>query len=195
MRRSGKKERGKATTGSSRVPDWGGDSLGQTRSRTERSREASFSGTWPSAGERCQGQGLVEFALVLPVFLLLILGTMNFGYVFAAYTNLVHAAREGVRYGMVRPEDTSGVCDRVEGQVFLTTFEASEVTVSYPDMGGTPAFTCDAPGTGLDPDDIDVGEDRVVIEIEHTIPSLMPLISFSYDANVIARRTITAVGN
>lgn len=44
-----------------------------------------------------KGQSLVEFALVIPVFLLLLLGVIDFGRVFHAYLTLDHAGREGAR--------------------------------------------------------------------------------------------------
>jgi len=44
-----------------------------------------------------QGQTLVEFALVLPVLLLLIIGSMEFGLVINQYLVLAEAAREGAR--------------------------------------------------------------------------------------------------
>jgi len=44
-----------------------------------------------------RGQALVEFALVLPVLLLLIIGSMEFGLVINQYMVLAEAAREGAR--------------------------------------------------------------------------------------------------
>src|SRR5512138_246182 len=44
-------------------------------------------------------QGIVEFALVLPVLLLLILGIFAFGHLFFTYSSLVSASREAARWG------------------------------------------------------------------------------------------------
>lgn len=46
-----------------------------------------------------RGQGMLEFALAIPVFLLLLLGIIEFGRMFLMYTSLFAAAREGARYG------------------------------------------------------------------------------------------------
>lgn len=54
-----------------------------------------------------KGQSLVEFALILPVLLLLLLGIVEFGLAFNAHVTLVHAAREGARYGAVRYKNES----------------------------------------------------------------------------------------
>jgi Flp pilus assembly protein TadG len=48
-----------------------------------------------------RGQSTVEFAFVLPLFLLLILGTIEFGWAVYTHTTLMHAAEEGVRRGIV----------------------------------------------------------------------------------------------
>jgi Flp pilus assembly protein TadG len=46
-------------------------------------------------GER--GAVAVEFAILLPVLLLILFGIVEFGFVFNRYTSVTHAAREGVR--------------------------------------------------------------------------------------------------
>ena len=48
-------------------------------------------------GRRERGAALVEFAFVLPILLLLILGIINFGRAYGAKQELIHATREGVR--------------------------------------------------------------------------------------------------
>ncbi len=46
-----------------------------------------------------RGQGLVEFALILPVFLLILLGMIEFGFVFSHDLTIEYATREGARAG------------------------------------------------------------------------------------------------
>lgn len=50
---------------------------------------------------RGQGQALVEFALVLPLFLLLALAMVDFARGIFIYSVISDAAREGARYAMV----------------------------------------------------------------------------------------------
>jgi hypothetical protein len=45
------------------------------------------------------GQGLVEFALILPLFLLLLLGMIEFGFIFSHDLTIEYATREGARAG------------------------------------------------------------------------------------------------
>lgn len=47
------------------------------------------------------GQAAVEFALILPVFLLLIAGVIEFGRGFYTYSLLLQAVQEGARFGAV----------------------------------------------------------------------------------------------
>ncbi|NBD36935.1 MAG: pilus assembly protein, partial [Chloroflexi bacterium] len=58
------------------------------------------------------GQGFVEFALILPVLLLIIVGIMEFGHLFIVYASLTNASREGTRYGIVSPTDYDGINTR-----------------------------------------------------------------------------------
>jgi Flp pilus assembly protein TadG len=80
-----------------------------------------------------RGQAMVEFALVLPALMVLMLGIFEFGR--AVYTSnaLTNAAREGARYGIINPTDTSGIqAHAIETAVGLSLAPAS-VTVTCPD--------------------------------------------------------------
>jgi len=48
---------------------------------------------------RERGQGLVEFAMIVPVFMLLLLGMLEFGFVFDHTLTIQYASREGARVG------------------------------------------------------------------------------------------------
>jgi len=54
-------------------------------------------------GAHEQGAEAVEFALVLPVFVLLVFGVVDFGYVLNCDTMVNNASREGAREGAVNP--------------------------------------------------------------------------------------------
>jgi len=51
------------------------------------------------AGEQRRGQALVEMAMILPILLLLVLGTLEFGVAFDHNLTLEYASREGARTG------------------------------------------------------------------------------------------------
>jgi hypothetical protein len=52
-----------------------------------------------AATRRGRGQSLVEFAVILPVFLVLLVGMLEFGFVFDHDISLGYASREGARVG------------------------------------------------------------------------------------------------
>ncbi|MBN1248698.1 MAG: pilus assembly protein, partial [Anaerolineae bacterium] len=49
------------------------------------------------------GQDLVEFALLLPLLLLILLGIMEFGFAVFRYNTVANVGREVARYGVVHP--------------------------------------------------------------------------------------------
>lgn len=58
---------------------------------------------WPS-GER--GTAVLEMAMVLPLMLLLVMGTLDFGRAVYGYNALANAARDGARFASVDPTNT-----------------------------------------------------------------------------------------
>jgi hypothetical protein len=63
------------------------------------SRRRGVTAAVVAPGTRERGQGLVEFALVVPVFMLLLLGMLEFGIAFNHQLTLGYATREGARIG------------------------------------------------------------------------------------------------
>ena len=58
--------------------------------------------------KREDGQAMVEFALILPIFLLILCGIIDFGWLFYNQLSLNNACREGARYAVVNTaEDAS----------------------------------------------------------------------------------------
>ncbi len=58
-------------------------------------------------GER--GAVAVELALLLPVLLLILIGSMEYGRVFHVQNSLTHAAREGARNAAIHWDDPAGL--------------------------------------------------------------------------------------
>jgi Flp pilus assembly protein TadG len=56
---------------------------------------------WRRRGPRRDGQALVEFALVAPIFFLLLFGVIEGGRFILYYETLSNATREGARYAIV----------------------------------------------------------------------------------------------
>ncbi|MCL5677285.1 MAG: pilus assembly protein [Firmicutes bacterium] len=60
---------------------------------------------WERLGRDEKGQSLVEFALVVPILLLLVLGIMEFGRAYSANLTLQNATREGARLAVTGATD------------------------------------------------------------------------------------------
>jgi Flp pilus assembly protein TadG len=56
-----------------------------------------------------RGSSMVESALVLLTFFVLLIGTIDFGQVMFFHQSLVERARSAVRYGVTNPTDTAGI--------------------------------------------------------------------------------------
>ncbi len=70
--------------------------------RLARSRAPS-----PIPGSADRGQSLVEFALVLMPLFIILLGIIQFGFVFNSYVTITNATREGARTGTIYMYDPS----------------------------------------------------------------------------------------
>lgn len=87
-------------------------------------------------GRGRQGQALVEFALILPLLMLVLFGIVEFGRAWNAKQVLTDAAREGARLAVVGdPTITlqSQVDSRVKQKIARGGFDTTQVTVAYPD--------------------------------------------------------------
>jgi Flp pilus assembly protein TadG len=60
--------------------------------------------------DKPRGQAMVEFALVIPVFILLMVGLFDFGRVIWVNDTLATAAREAVRFAIVHGGSDSQLC-------------------------------------------------------------------------------------
>ena len=62
---------------------------------------------------REDGVSLVEFAMILPVFLALVLGMIDLGQGFNTYIGMLNATREGVIWLARNPDDVGGMNTRI----------------------------------------------------------------------------------
>jgi|SRR5690348_4504886 len=56
-----------------------------------------------------RGSNLVESALILLTFLMLLIGVIDFGQVLYFHQSLTERARAAARYGAINPTDTTGI--------------------------------------------------------------------------------------
>ena len=77
---------------------------------------------------KSRGQTLVEFAILLPVFMMIVFIILDFGRAIYYYSLIQNAAREGTRYGIITPDDTNGIVARVKS--FAIGLNPNDVTVT-----------------------------------------------------------------
>ncbi len=77
---------------------------------------------------------MVEFALILPLAVLIIAGLFDLGRAFFASITITNAAREGARYGTLHPKDFTGIVNAavIEAQNSNITLTAANVTFTCP---------------------------------------------------------------
>ncbi len=91
------------------------------------------------------GAAAVEFALVLPLFLVLLFGVVEFGLIMYAKGIITQASREGARYGVVyclTPKTKSGIEAYVQNYLQNAGFSGATVTAT---LGNTLSVRVDYP--------------------------------------------------
>jgi len=99
-----------------------------------------------------KGQSLIEFALILPLIVLMIAGIFDLGRAFYASITITNAAREGARYGTLNFDYAPGMCKATMDEALGSgiTLDYSDVTISCfstqtcvdPLSGTTPSAGC-----------------------------------------------------
>jgi Flp pilus assembly protein TadG len=85
---------------------------------------------------RSRGQALVEFALVLPIFLMLLLGVFDLGRMIYMYNGVAEAARELARVTSVHPGTPGALGSTAQTAAVLAAQKALIPAL------GNPVFTC-----------------------------------------------------
>jgi Flp pilus assembly protein TadG len=101
-----------------------------------------------------KGQALVEFAFLVPIFLVLVFAIVDFGMGFHAWISVTNGAREGARLGAVLATEQQ-ITDRVYDSVNLPN-EGTNMSVSVTNAQGPPG-------------------ESVVVEVDYTYELITPL--------------------
>lgn len=144
------------------------------------------------------GQGVVEFALVLPVLAAVVMTFVAFGKALFYYIDLTHVANEGARLAAVNPAAmpngssnlTTYLCSQLGSNSELVKGSGSvsraTVVISYPDNPPT------APASSSQ----DVGEPvKVVVSTQYSWFPFMNLGSFTIAAAATMRLEQNTTGN
>lgn len=157
--------------------------------------------------DRERGQSLVEFALVIPIVVLLMVGLFDLGRIVFTNNSLSDGARHGARHAATDPAD-AGYCTKIDDAVrsairgqALTTYTVTYVTVSEQGIETGDYVLCqdglDGPDKGSLPITARPG-DRVRVELEAAISYITPLVGAAtgkstFDLHAISTMQVTFV--
>lgn len=114
-----------------------------------------------------KGQTLVEFALILPIIIIILFGITEFGRAFYSYIVITNAAREGARAGVVGKSNAE-IIEKVKQTAPLNPpIEDSDITITPSDKSAR------TPGVSLN------------VEVQYEVNLITPIIS-----NVLGKDTI-----
>lgn len=117
---------------------------------------------------RGAGQALVEFAIVLPVFFLLVAGMFDFGLGIYSDLTLVNAAREGARLGVIEPGDTAAIESRVRAMAGNLDASKLSVTIRCERPSGASFVACSDPKW--------LPGDATSVRVDYTYSVFFPLL-------------------
>jgi Flp pilus assembly protein TadG len=79
-----------------------------------------------------RGQDLAEYALILPIFLLVVMSIFDMGRAVYYYSALQNSVREGARYGIIYPDDITGIENVVRQKAVGLDVRGLNISTSYP---------------------------------------------------------------
>lgn len=129
--------------------------------------------------ERERGQSLVEFAVILPLLLMIVLATVDLGMGFRTYIALTNAAREGARWISIYPNDQDGAEARVAQEADRVGLEDGLLADGNYEVRFEP-----------DQSDYDAG-DKVTVNVDYNYELLfgsltgLPTVSFTASSTMV----------
>jgi Flp pilus assembly protein TadG len=134
-----------------------------------------------------RGQSLVELAVTLPILVLLLLGTLDFGMAIFSYSMLRDAAQEGAFYGSFNPSNIAEIENRArnisphaDDIVFSSPVklrDKKQIKVSVRALGNF----CQGAKNGV--------ANSIQVNVTYRYPMLMPFVG-----RLIGSRTIPLTG-
>ena len=84
--------------------------------------------------QKTAGQSLIEFALILPLFILMVTVFIDLGRAISLYSQISNAVREGTRYAVVHQSGTTTEQDAIKGVIdnYMTGVVLDSVTITAP---------------------------------------------------------------
>jgi PKD repeat protein len=149
-------------------------------------RPASHRGRRPKSA----GQALVEFALVIPVMLLMLVIAIDFGRLFFSYIEITNAAREGAAFGAHAPSNLVQI-QTTAAQETSSQSQGGEhaitVSTTCKDSGGTVLANCSLASGGAGG-----AGNTITVNVDEQFTFFTPLIT-AFFPNMHLKTGATAV--
>lgn len=158
--------------------------------------------------KKTSGQAMAEFALALPILMLIIYGVIETGRALFIYASVNNASREAARFGSSdcnEPDCTpqyqkcAEIRDRARATGFLLDLQDDQIVIQYDDgldASGDPTAVTDACN---DPDGIDEAVvidagDRILVTVTAPYSMIIPILPFTFDQfSITSARTIPLI--
>jgi Flp pilus assembly protein TadG len=115
-----------------------------------------------------RAQTTVEFALVLPLLLLILAGTIQFGQIFFTYAQLLQAAQEGARAGAVLHLTDAAITNRVQQVSPGGLTDTVQINATVSPNNNTPVAAIDRQRGNV-----------LTVTVRHPQPIWMPFVPLS----------------
>lgn len=139
---------------------------------------------------RKKAQTLVEFALILPILLMIIYGLLEVGRLIFIYSTVVSASREAARYGsatglnvtggVARYRDCAGIRAAAQNVDFLDVISDANISITYDKGPGTSNYsTCPVGQSTGGPTDAQVNTaplTRIKVQVSATFTPLAAIV-------------------
>jgi Flp pilus assembly protein TadG len=110
---------------------------------------------------RGRGQSLVEYAILVPIFLVILAVITDLGRITYCYSTIYNSAREGARYGIIQPTDAAGIEAKARNIAFGLDQTALTVVSVQPD------------------------DDHIQVTVTYTFTAITPVVASLLGANPI----------
>ena len=127
-----------------------------------------------------RAQDLVEFALIFPVLMVLLLGMIDFGRIFHVLIAISNAAREGARIGTLYNIDPDGLMNETMIKQAATQ-EAQNFSLQLTEDQVTPSCVCLDPDPLICPNATDCVKGQTLrVEVNYSFEPITGMV-FDYD--------------
>jgi Flp pilus assembly protein TadG len=130
-----------------------------------------------------RGQSLIELAITLPILVLLLLGTLDFGMAIFSYSMLRDAAQEGAFYGSFNPTDVveienraRNISPRAEDVVFSSPVQLRDMDAIKVDVQAL-GDACQGATNGV--------ANSIQVNVSYRYPIMMPFIGQLIGSNTV----------